>query len=151
MAQLAPMEKLGGIFNYWGWEFGVLLKIPFKVFVSVVRYATKRQLTELRRTANIHYRHPAAWRSVAGRRQSTLALSAPLIQGAMKSLQDMRDSPDLAWLKLLQDATSFAEKKHDILPVLKEKRVKKVKRMPGELVQDEPIDSGEEACKCKVC
>ena len=64
----------------------------------------------------------------------------------MKSLQDMRDSPDLAWLKLLQDATSFAEKKHDISPVLKEKRVKKVKRMPGELAQDEPIDSLNARC-----
>ena len=78
-----------------------------------------------------------------------LAISATLIQGAIKSLQDMRDSPDLAWLKLLQDATSFAVK-HDISPVFKEKRVKKVKRMPGELAQDEPIERGEQAFKCKV-
>ena len=61
----------------------------------------------------------------------------------------MRDSPDRAWLKLLQDVTSFAEK-HDISPVFQEKRVKKVKRMPGELAQDEPMNNGEQAFKCKV-
>jgi len=51
----------------------------------------------------------------------------------------MREALDPVWLKLLQDATSFADK-HDISSVFKQKRVKKVKRMPGELAQDQPID-----------
>jgi len=57
-----------------------------------VRYATTRQLTELRQTANIHYWHPAAWRSVAGMRQSTLYTALSVLSMEKDILDKISDN-----------------------------------------------------------
>lgn len=78
-----------------------------------------------------------------------LSISAMLLQGVIKSLQVMRDKPENSWSKLLSESTSFAQK-YNILPVFPEKRMKKVKKMPGELAEHEPIASGEQAFRTSV-
>lgn len=73
-----------------------------------------------------------------------MSISATLIRGAIASLQDMRNSPERSWSNLLGEAKSFAQE-NDLSIVFKDKGVKKVKKMPGELANDEPTENGEQA------
>ena len=54
-----------------------------------------------------------------------LAISATLIEGVLKSLQEMRDAPDQTWTKLMSESTAFAEKRN-ICPLFAEKRRRKI-------------------------
>jgi len=67
-----------------------------------------------------------------------LAICSTLRNGCIEQFTEIRNASDEQWQLLLTNAEAFASN-HDIEPIFPEKRVRKTKRMPGELVRDERI------------